>query len=52
MEPEYSLSALEAQITQHYKNASILEERAQEERKKARSMEQLLDRLRKERAEL
>ena len=52
MEPKYSLAALEAQVAQHYNNASVLEERAQEERKKARAMEQMLDRLRKERAEL
>lgn len=51
MEPKYSLEALEAQIAQYYKNASILEERAQVERKKAREMEQMLDQLRKERAE-
>ncbi len=51
MEPKYSLPALEAQIEQHYKNASVLDERAQEERKRARAMEQMLDRLRKERTE-
>lgn len=51
MEPEYSLEALEAQIAQHYKNASILEDQAQVERKKARAMEHMLDQLRKERAE-
>ncbi len=51
MEPEYSLEALEAQVVQHYKNAVVLEDRAQLERKKARQMEQMLDRIRKERME-
>lgn len=51
MEPEYSLEALEAQIEQHHNNASVLEERAQEERKKARALGKMVARLRKERAE-
>ncbi|KKN96839.1 hypothetical protein LCGC14_0164830 [marine sediment metagenome] len=50
MEPEYSLEALEKQIVQHYKNASVLEESAQTERKKARAMEKVLNTLRSERA--
>ncbi len=43
MEPEYSPTAVEAEIAQRYKNAEVLEEGAQEERNKAKSLELILE---------
>ena len=42
MMPEYDPVAMEKQIQQHNENARVLDERAEVERSKARSMERLL----------
>ena len=49
MAPEYSIEALRGSVTQHYLNATTFEEAAEAERKKARAMEEMIDKLTEER---